>query len=334
MHKYRSAYSDPVLFFGGHAERGIALIVVLWVLAVLMVTVLSFSFSTRTETQATIFFRDNAERKFLAEAGLQRALMELFYRRQNAANTVILPGTEVWKADGTVYHGAAGSGSYAVSITGESGKIDLNYVPDVLLKNLLLNQGVGEETADTVVDSVMDWRGPSGGLARLHGAGNDYYESLPVPYKVKNAPFDTVEELLLVKGMTPAILYGDGTRKGIADFLTVNAGVATININYASKEVLMAIPGMSADAADAVIKYRLDQTIQNAQEVFPGNYQLIQPFINLNESNVFTIESVGYTGDGKSGYPVRATVIIDNNNSYRYLYYKSPAYKVRHGNGQ
>ncbi|MBF0559067.1 MAG: general secretion pathway protein GspK [Nitrospirae bacterium] len=317
---------------GSRSQRGVALLVVLWVLAILMVTVLSFSFLTRTQTQATVFFRDSAERKLIAEAGIQRAVMELFYRRQNADNTVILPGTEGWKVDGTVYRGMVGPGSYAVSIIGETGKIDINRAKDVLFKKLLLNFGLSDELSDTIVDSVMDWRGASG-LERLHGAGNDYYQSLPVPYKVKNAPFDTVEEILLVKGVTLDILYGDGNRKGIIDCLTVNAGGETINLNYAPREVLMAIPGMSASTADSIIQYRADQTIKNAQEVLSGDYQIMMPFINVNEGNIFTIESVGYTGDEKNGYPVRATVILDSDNAYRYLYYKSPAYKVLQRNG-
>ncbi len=45
--------------------------------------------------------------------------------------------------------------------------------------------------------------------------------SLPNPYKAKNANFDTLEELLLVKGMTSEILYGNKEKKGIIDLLTI-----------------------------------------------------------------------------------------------------------------
>jgi len=329
MDKYRGTAR---LLFGVCAQRGLALLVVLWVMAILMVTVLSFSFSMRTETYATTAFRDDAEKKFFAEAGLQRGLLELLYRRQNITNTIVLEGNEVWKVDGTEYHDVVGSGSYTVSIMGEEGKIDINKAPDVLLNTLLLNQGVNKDIADTIVDSLLDWRGPAD-LTRVHGAGNEYYESLPVPYKVKNAPFDTVEELLLVKGVTPDIFYGNGDRKGIMDLLTVYSGGSAINLNYAPIEVLMAIPGISANAADSIIKYRHDQTINNIQEVFSGDSQVMQPFITVTEGNVFTIDAVGYKEDGKAGYPVRATVVFDGTNGYKYLYYKSPAYKVQQGNG-
>jgi len=309
-------------------QKGMALMVVLWVLAILMVTVLSFSFVTRTETHATLGFKDTAERKFLAEAGIERAVIEILYRKQNIANPITLEGSEVWKADGTMYKGQLGDGYYSVSIMGETGKIDINKASEVLLKNLLLNSGLKEDAADSIVDCIMDWKDPSG-LTRLHGAGSDYYMSLPVPYGIKGADFDTLEELLLVKGVTPALLYGDSSQKGIIDFLTVN-GLAQIDLNYAPKEVLMALPGMSAGAADNIIQLRSDQPITNAQEALAGaSYQAMSPFVTAGEGNVFTIDAAGHKGNEETGYPIRATVIIDTDNKCKYLYYKSPAYKVQ-----
>lgn len=309
-------------------QKGLALFVVLWVLAILMVTVLSFSFLTRTETHATLGFKDTAERKFLAEAGIERAIIEILYRKQNIANVITPEGSEVWKADGTVYKEQLGDGFYTVSIMGEAGKLDINKSSEVLLKNLLLNSGIKEDAADSLVDCIMDWKDPSG-MTRLHGAGNDYYMSLPVPYSIKGAPFDTLDELLLVKGVTPALLYGNGSQKGINDFLTVN-GLGQINLNYAPKEVLMAVPGMSADISDNIIRFRQDQFIQNVQEPLAGaNYQPMALFITAGEGNVFTIDAVGQKGNEKTGYPIRATVMIESDNTYRYLYYKSPAYQVQ-----
>jgi general secretion pathway protein K len=309
-------------------QKGLALLVVLWVVAILMVTVLSFSFLSRTETHATLGFKDAAEKKFLAEAGIERAIIEILYRKQNIANPITLEGSEVWKADGTVYNGQLGDGFYTVSIMGEAGKLDINKASDVLLKNLLLNSGIEEDEADSIVDCIMDWKDPSG-LTRLHGAGNDYYMSLPIPYNIKGADFDTLEELLLVKGVTPALLYGNGSQKGIIDFLTVN-GLAQVNLNYAPKEVLMVVPGMSAAAADNIIQFRNDQPITNAQEALAGaDYQAISPFITAGEGNVFTIDAAGHKGNEETGYPIRATVIIDSDNKCKYLYYKSPAYKVQ-----
>jgi len=45
--------------------------------------------------------------------------------------------------------------------------------------------------------------------ARAEGAEQEYYDGLPRPYTVRNGPLDTIEELLLVRGFTPARFYGE-----------------------------------------------------------------------------------------------------------------------------
>src|SRR4030043_741794 len=236
------------------SQKGIALILVLWVLTILMVIVLSFSFMARTETYSTLSFKEGLEKKFLAEAGIERGIMEIFYRNMYKNQPLVLEGGEVWKTDGTSYKAQTGDGYYTVRIIDESGKVDINRVSGVVLKNLLINSGVQEEEVDTIVDSIMDWKDPDD-LHRLHGAESDYYMSLPNPYKAKDANFDTLEELLLVKGMTPEILYGDGKKKGIINFLTINSKTSQININAAPKEVLTSIPGITPEFADTIIEY-------------------------------------------------------------------------------
>lgn len=295
---------------------------VLWVLAILMVIALSFSVITRTETHSALSFKEGMERKFLAEAGIERAIAEIYYTKMNRN----VEGNDAWKADGTSHSDSLGDGEYTVSTTDESGKININALTDssgIILKNLLMNSGVEEETANTIVDSVLDWKESSStGAHRLSGAGDDYYMSLPTPYKAKHANFDTLEELLLVKGVTPQILYGDGEKKGIIDFITIYSTTPTISVNAAPEEVLTAVPGITPEIADAIIGYRENEKINNMQEV--GIPQQSIPFINFAESSVFSIESIGEKGEGKSGYPIRATVRLDGNNKYTFLYYKSP----------
>lgn len=232
------------------------------------------------------------------------------------------------KADGRPYKGDLGSGYYLVSITDESGKVDINMASDLLLKNLLLNAGVQEEEADIIVDSIMDWK-DADDLHRLHGAESDYYMSLPTPYKAKDAKFDTIEELLLVKGMTPDILYGNSNRKGIIDFLTVHSKTDKININAAPKEVLMAVPGITPEIADAIISARQVKEITGGeiQGLIAGGYETMSPYIRTTGTNQFTIDSVGYQGTEKGSYGIRATVIVSaSSNIYNFVYYKSPVY--------
>lgn len=311
----------PGVVKGYLSEKGIALLMVLWVLTILMVIVLSFSYMARTETHAALSFKEGSEKKFLAEAGIERGIMEIYYRRQN----ISVPDSDVWKMDGTPYSDSFGSGNYTVRITDESGKIDINTLNDgsgIILKNLLMNSGVQEENADTIVDSILDWKEVvGGGLHRLNGAGDDYYMSLPSPYKAKHANFDTLEELLLVKGVTPAILYGTGENRGIINFLTVYSKMGGVNVNAAPKEVLTAIPGITPEIADAIISFRANTKITNLQEI--GVPAQGNQYINLGESGTFTIEAVGNKGNGKIGYGIKATLIVGPND-YTYVYYKKP----------
>jgi len=307
------------------AEKGIALLMALWVLTILMVLVLSFSYMTRTETYATLSFKEGTEKKFLAEAGVERGILELFYRNANKNQAIILEGHEVWRIDGRLYKDLMGEGEFSVGITDESGKIDINAMTDansIVLRNLLKNLGVQEEEVNTIVDSMLDWK-DADDLHHLSGAEDDYYMSLPNPYKAKNANFDTLEELLLVKGMTSEILYGNKEKKGIIDLLTIYSGKSQINVNAAAKEVLMAIPGITPEIADSIISFREHDEIKNKEDV--GIPQESVRYITVGDSYTYSIDSAGIKGNAKTGFKIRATVKIEGGNNYRYRYYKSPA---------
>jgi general secretion pathway protein K len=200
----------------------------------------------------------------------------------------------------------------------------------IILNNLLVNSGVEKEAADTIVDSILDWK-DADDLTRLHGAESDYYMSLPNPYKAKNANFDNLEELLLVKGMTSEILYGNEEKPGLINFITLYSNTNTININTAAPEVLKAIPFMSDDDVQQIMNYRnADNTKKdgtNIQTALAGDYAKISQYVSTGDSNVYAIEVLGYNekDDDKKGYPLKAIIMIEGNDRYRILYYQSPA---------
>ncbi len=314
-------------------EEGIALIMVLWVLTVLMVIALSFSYMGKTESQTSLAFKQGIEKRFLAEAGIEKGIAEIIYAKMNQNPQVVLEGGETWKMDGTLYTVKEDDGYYTVSIIAESGKININTLTDssaIILKNLLTNSGVQADEADIIVDSILDWKDEDD-LTRLHGAESDYYMSLPNPYKAKNSVFESLEELLLVRGMTPEILYGIDKKKGIIDFLSVYSG-SVINANSAPKEVLMAVPGITAEIADAIVSSRGNSADAATTANIQGMLAAAQPPFNalvtaggMPPAGAFTIESSAYKGDSKGAYTVKATVIFDADNKFRYVYYKSPA---------
>lgn len=311
------------------SQKGIALLMVLWVITMLMTLVISFSFLTRTEAHSTIFFKEGTQKRFLAEAGMERAIMEIYHRQTFRTQTVVVEGNEVVRIDGRPYSGEMAPGRYDFRLLSESGKIDINKMTDVtgiVLKNLLVNTGIPEAAAAVIVDSILDWTDKDN-LRRLNGAEDEYYLSLSFPYRAKNGPFDAVEELLLVKGMSADILFGNSERKGIIHYLTIYGTSSKININAAPRELLMALPGLTEDTLKRIVDQREAgefKTVQDIQAITGLNFPTLAQYIDMSETNVYTIESVGFYGDSKQGYGIRAVVSVPGTLP-RYFYYKTPS---------
>jgi len=313
-----------------HKESGFVLIMVLWMIIVLMVIVMSFSVLAKTEGRAALFFRDSLTESYLAQAGLERAILEIYYRQENLNKTVVPDSGKVLRLDGTAIEGDVGDGRYVVRIFNEAGRINLNTMNEgnkIILGNLLVNLGVEKQTADTIVDSALDWMDKDT-LHRLNGAEDDYYRSLPNPYRAKNGPFDTVEELVLVKGMTPDILFGTKEHKGLIHFVTVYGGASKINVNFAAKEVIMALPGVSEDRAQRIIDRRKETELKSLDDVrgiMGGEYNSVSSYMDVAESIGYTIESAGFRGRSGNGHGIRATLLVKTEGAYEYIYYKTPA---------
>ncbi|MDD4091626.1 MAG: type II secretion system protein GspK [Smithellaceae bacterium] len=313
-------------------DSGIALMIVLWVATLLIVISFAFSMMVRSEVFSTITFKEQAENKYLAEAGMNRAILEIFYRNANKNNTTNLDEMEIYPTDGSFHSGQTGEGHYQFAGMDETGKININLLTDstaLTLANLLMNLGVEKTRVDTIIDSILDWK-DGDDLHRLHGAESDYYMSLPNPYKAKDANFENLDELLLVKGMTRDILYGEEGRPGLIKYLTIYSSSVQINIYAASLDVLRAIPLMTDEILQSIINYR---TADNAKKdgsgfqsmLSTGDYARIAPYVTTADSNIYTVEAIGYTSAENNYYGVRAIVRIESADRYRILYYQSPA---------
>ncbi|MCX8070642.1 MAG: general secretion pathway protein GspK [Thermodesulfovibrionales bacterium] len=302
-------------------EKGIVLVLVLWILTILMVLSLSLSYAVKTELMGTFAYKEDAENKYLARAGIERAKMELVYKKIHRN-----PEDEAWSDNGTIYDFELGRGNVSVRIVNETGKIDINYAQESILKKLFVNQGMTEEEADELVDCIMDWKDPDD-VRRLKGAEQEYYSSLKNPYKIKNANFENVDELLFVKGMTKQLLYGGDGKRGIIDILTVYSRMPTVNINSAPVEVLKAVPGISTEMANAIVERRKEKPLQSTQDIadiLAESMAEATRYINFQQSVLYTIESEA-SKSGKYPYGVRAVIAMQGNNQFTTYYYKEPA---------
>ena len=319
-----------------HTQHGIALIIVLWMMVIMSVLILSFSTFTKTELSAATAFKNDMENKFLAAAGIERGIMEICYRAKNKNKDVLDDSLDVITPDGRPYTSQMENGHITIRVTDETGKININTLTDVsgiLLSNLLVNLGVKKEEADAIVDSILDWKDKDD-LVRLNGAETSYYASLPEPYKAKNSDFESLEELLMIRGMTRDILYGVGDKKGLIHFITIWSGADKVSLNAAPREVLMAIPGMTEDTASKIIELRKSakssQSLQDIQAALGSGYLAFAPYVTVGESNIYTIDSTGYQDDPKRGYRIRATLVIRGDDKYQMLNYKNPSYVMLH----
>jgi general secretion pathway protein K len=317
-------------------EKGIALPLVLWFVTILSAIVFSFAVMARTETRAAFNFKEGVEKKLLAEGGIERGIMEVayisFFATQSATpgQKPALEEFKVWKTDGTPYRAQVGKGYSTMSIIDESGKIPINALTDgsgIILRNLLIRLGSNEEEAETIIDSILDWRDPDE-LHRLHGAESDYYTSLPNSYRAKNGNVDTLEELLLVRGVTREVLFGSATRKALMQYISVHSKKMSINVMAAPREVLLSIPGVTDGAAERLLAYRESSDILPRPDIrglVGEGYAAASPYIGTSGENIYTITSVGQKEGEKYGYTVTAAVTIDETGRHRYLYYKSPS---------
>ncbi len=303
------------------SSNGIALLMVLWVLAILSTIAISFSYMTRLEAGASYNAKELQKAAFLAEAGINKAIVELFYRKKFPHEE------ESWPVNGSVRQVDFGDkGVIKIKIFPERAKVDLNKANELILRGLFDAVEVDPDIQDIIIDSIQDWKDEDD-LVRLNGAEDEYYMSLDNPYNTKNAPFDTIEELLLVKGITEDIFYGSQDRRGVKDFLTVYSYSDKIYINAAEREVLMALPNMTGEAVDRIVEYRENLEFGSDSElksVIPDFYAAIKPFITTKDGGMYSIDSLGTIRGFKGTYGITA-VIQAHTNDYKFHYYKTPA---------
>jgi general secretion pathway protein K len=321
--------------FGGQAE-GVALIMVLWVMAILSVVVLEFCLAMRTEVHITQNYKEELQLYSMAEGGVQRTIAELIYKhdpkiqqmRKTQKSEEIPPDKKEWVTDGRPYPIPFDQGTCEIRIMSEAGKVNINVVSEFMLRKVIGQLGLEGEKRDIVVDSILDWRDPDD-FYRVNGAENDYYQSLKEPYNCKNGNLDSIEELLLVRGITPDLFYGGkGIKKegeelkvdriGLKDIFSIYSPGEQIDINSATPLILSIVLGIPNEIAQLMAKAREEKRFEHLQDLLQRVPEL-SPFIReigrfiLFRSIVpyYTIESRAKFKEEESGRGLKTIVKID-----------------------
>ena len=221
-------------------ERGIALVLVIWVVTLLLVIAGSFLYAMRTDARAARNAALIARGDAIAQAAVARALLELFKPQG---------GPSVWKRDGAPREWSFDGAAVAVSFADESAKIDINTANNELLKGLFRFAGMGEDEAAKLLDAVLDWRDQDS-LKRPNGAEEPDYAQAGLMGRPANHPFLSTEELQLVLGMRPEVF------QRIAPMITVYSRQAGVNPHLAQRSVLLAVPAVTPEQVDAFLAER------------------------------------------------------------------------------
>ncbi len=219
-----------------------------------------FCFAVRAGLRGVYARQYQYQARIAAEAGIQRAIVQLRKGRDNPENwydnRAVFRQASVERLEGSAtfqrsgLFGNAGdegetspaqadpawrftlyadnldderSPTVRYGLTPETGKLDVNLANEDQLRRLIFEavpeSGFNNQQIDreSLVQCLLDWREP-GQTPRPLGAKSDYYRTLRPGYACKGARLDTVEELLLIKGFTAWVVYGeDYNRNGLLD---------------------------------------------------------------------------------------------------------------------
>ncbi len=289
-------------------ESGIALVVTLLALVLVMALVWEIFHTGTRAAQSGAYGRDSIRAALLAEAGAQAAKAIL---REDAKINQYDSLNDIWSLAQPPFE--LGGGTITLTIEDEERKININNLvmpngnaPNLqnlaVFQRLLELLGIEPSVADAVVDWLDNNESPQG----VGGAESSYYMSLPHPYKCKNDLFDTIEELRLVRGVTPEVF------EKLRPYVTVNS-TGTVNINTAPKPVLMALSAGQGEThmgeidektADALIASRQDRPFRTATTL-KSDLGAVSPVLGAIYGSIFKnligVQSVNFhvraTGD-------------------------------------
>lgn len=294
-------------------QRGMALLLVLVVVALLTSLLTDLAYSTLVDMRLTETFRDSTRAYYLAKGGLNAGRM-ILQEDRNRHDSL----DEPW-SKGVVNY-PVGEGSVTIGIEDQDGKLAINAMvdgdnPDTVMIDrfyrLMVNLELGEQANPAeLTAALIDWLDTGsapydeirtdGLRIPVAGAEDSYYRSLAQPYPCKNGPLETLQELALVKGFSAEIL------KAITPHLAARRTLK-VNVNTASKEVLLSLdPQVDFAAVQAIVRHREEKPIDNIAQLeavlTPQAYTVIKTLANLEQigttSQYYRIESTALYNDG------------------------------------
>jgi hypothetical protein len=218
--------------------RGAVLLIVLVIVVLLALGAYTFCETMISEREATAMFGRKVETRALADSGIEYVAatlgrkaetpFETYYDRPDLFHGVLMRESQHARGRGRFsivapLESDPAARSIRFGLSDESGKLNVNLLVLWQQENFLDEEqsraillplpGMTYEIADAILDWLDEDEVP-----RKYGAESAYYEKLDPPRRSKNGRLDSLDELLLVRGVTPELLYGeDLNRNGLLD---------------------------------------------------------------------------------------------------------------------
>jgi general secretion pathway protein K len=273
-------------------QRGVALLLVLWMLIILIGIIGVFALISRTEMQQGKYLSRGVQTRYAAESGVEIAALRL------SQNDPLLR----WMPDNRPYTFQIDKTRHEVRVLDESGKVDINVAGADVLIPLFRALELSQVDAESLSSAILDWRDADDLLSLPGGAEDPQYASAGRPYGARDNAFQTITEVQQVLGMTPDIY------QRLAPLITIYSGLARPNPSFAPGPVL---------AAMGYLPPQIAQLIAQREAWQPGTPEFTLPDGNPlatsgSRAEVLAIVRVGANGNFGQMYTPLAWRVGDN----------------------
>ena len=248
------------LWSSATAERGSALLAVLWMSAALAAIAFSISSTVRSETDRVSTSADGLRAYYLAAGSVERGIQWMLWGMEGADAYRNPDGSpRFWTANLPRLYMRFPSGDAVVEMIPESSKLNINTASSDDLFRVVLAVSGDPARSRVIADAIVDWRSATGPTSL-----DSFYLSQAPTFRPRHASFQEIEELLLVRGMTPELFYGNFVadpegrlypRGGLRDCLSVWGSPGPFDINTASPALMEAV-GVPVTAIPQILARR------------------------------------------------------------------------------
>lgn len=280
-------------------QDGVIVVAVLWVCALIIWFAMQISSEARLQGEEQIHLLRKSQATHLAIGGCFEALARL---GQPLPTGLERKQEDNWQPDGNPHLIAYETGEAIVVVEAESRKLNVNLAQPDQMKRALLRTGLDEGAAEQLADVIADFVDQDD-LTRLHGAEKDKYSQLGLPYGPFNGPLISLDQLLLVPGISSQLFDGHGREGGSDEADSREVPLDPLFPRRNSLFHLLTVHGNNRTIADEDLGNELEEKVVTWES--GGVYRILSLGKTFNgPPPVLIWLTVRFTPGGDRGYQV------------------------------